>query len=242
MSIEIHDVSVVPEGDGVDVARLFPVAGRMNFDPFVLWDHFDIGPGRGFPDHPHRGFEGITYMFSGSMHHRDNLGNDSVVTAGGAQRFTAGSGIVHSEMPAESGNSSGIQLWVNLPRRLKQIDAAYQQVDDVQFPVTEQQGVKIKTLVGDDSPLSLQTPIRYRHVSMQKGSHYEERFSPQDHLIVYLLKGELKANNEILMASQALFASGESQLVLDAMDDAEFMLCAGRPHGEAIHQHGPFVD
>lgn len=130
MSIELYQVKEVAEGDGVDVKRLFPVPGRMNFDPFVLWDHFDILPGKGFPDHPHRGFEAITYMFSGGMNHQDNLGNASFVESGGAQRFTAGSGIVHSEMPAETGRSNGIQLWINLPKRLKTLPASYQQVDD----------------------------------------------------------------------------------------------------------------
>jgi len=95
MTMQIRNVTVVPEGDGVDVKRLFPLREFMNFDPFVMWDHFNIGPGRGFPDHPHRGFEAITYMFDGGMNHKDNLGNESFVTPGGAQRFTAGSGMVH---------------------------------------------------------------------------------------------------------------------------------------------------
>jgi len=110
--MEFQNSTVVPEGDGVEVKRLMPVANLRNFDPFVLWDHFDI-EGGGFPNHPHRGFEAITYMFDGGMKHKDNLGNQGTVFAGGAQRFTAGKGIVHSEMP--DGKAAGIQLWINLP-------------------------------------------------------------------------------------------------------------------------------
>ena len=88
------------EGKGATVHRLFPVKGvRMHHDPFVLWDHFELQQGTGFPPHPHRGFEGITYLFEGAIQHQDELGNDAVVYGGGAQRFTAGRGIVHSEMP-----------------------------------------------------------------------------------------------------------------------------------------------
>ena len=87
----LHPAVEMSQGDGVDVNRLFPVSSKMmNYDPFVLWDNFNLGPDRGFPTHPHRGFEAITYMFSGSIEHKDNLGNHSTVTAGGAQRFTAG--------------------------------------------------------------------------------------------------------------------------------------------------------
>ncbi|MDG2395657.1 pirin family protein, partial [Candidatus Thioglobus sp.] len=99
------------EGDGVLVNRLFPVSKRMNFDPFVLWDHFNIATGQGFPDHPHRGFEAITYMLTGGMHHKDNLGNDAFVSTGGAQVFCAGKGIVHAEMPAEKKGYSGTGLF-----------------------------------------------------------------------------------------------------------------------------------
>ncbi|RMH38120.1 MAG: pirin family protein, partial [Gammaproteobacteria bacterium] len=120
--IAIHFGQLVPEGDGVTVQRLMPVPGLRHFDPFVLWDHFDIAGG-GFPPHPHRGFEAITWLFSGAMHHKDNLGNAGTIHAGGAQRFTAGRGITHSEMPESA--AAGIQLWINLPQRLKSIEPDY---------------------------------------------------------------------------------------------------------------------
>lgn len=98
--IIVRSATTGSEGDSAEVNRLFPVHGFMNFDPFVLWDDFTIRPGAGFPDHPHRGFEGVTYVIKGSVNHTDNLGNNSTVHHGGMQRFTAGKGIIHSEMPS----------------------------------------------------------------------------------------------------------------------------------------------
>ena len=242
MSIQIVDSLLVPEGDGVDVKRLFPVQGRMNFDPFVLWDHFDIGPGRGFPEHPHRGFEGISYMFSGGMHHKDNLGNASYVTEGGAQRFTAGSGMAHSEMPAEKGQSNGIQLWVNLSRRLKQIDASYQQVNDGEFPVIPTEGGQAKVLVGEGSPLLLQTEVEYQQLTLAENGCYTLRVKPGYRGIIYAVKGEMEVNQHKVKESQAVFVESESRLEIIARSSLVCMVALGRPHGEPIHQHGPYVD
>ena len=242
MTTLIRDVTVVPEGDGVDVKRLFPLHGFMNFDPFVLWDHFNIGPGRGFPDHPHRGFEAITYMFDGGMNHKDNLGNESFVTPGGAQRFTAGSGMVHSEMPAEKGESNGIQLWINLPKRLKQIEPGYQQVNDEEFPVKEVEGGRIKVLVGEGSPLKLKTDVIYQHVNLKKQSSYELDITAGIRGIVYVMSGEVSVNKEAVSSDKAIFVEGVTKLTFSADEDSQFMICMGLPHGEPIKQYGPFVD
>lgn len=242
----IRDVTVVPEGDGVDVKRLFPLNGFMNFDPFVLWDHFDIGPGRGFPDHPHRGFEAITYMFKGGMNHKDNLGNESFVTPGGVQRFTAGKGLVHSEMPAEDnqghGSSNGIQLWINLPKKLKQIEPSYQQVNTEEFSVLEIEGGQVKKLVGDDSLVKLNTEVIYQHINLQKSSGYSINIKSSMRGIVYLMKGELIIEGHNLKSDQAMFIEDVLHLELSAIENCEFMLCFGVPHNESIHQYGPFVD
>jgi len=242
MALTIRDVTVVPEGDGVDVKRLFPLHDFMNFDPFVLWDHFDIGPGRGFPDHPHRGFEAITYMFDGGMNHKDNLGNESFVTAGGAQRFTAGSGMVHSEMPAEQGHSNGIQLWINLPNHLKKITPEYQQVNEKDFPVKNIEGGQVKILVGENSPLELKTEVIYQHAHLNKQATYQLKLNPAMRGIVYVMSGKTSVNQHPINADQAMFIEDIDQLKFAADDDSQFMICMGIPHGEPIHQHGPFVD
>lgn len=235
MPYTTRDVNVVPEGDGVDVKRLFPLNGFMNFDPFVLCDHFEISPDHGFPDHPHRGFEAITYMFKGGMNHKDNLGNKSFVTAGGAQRFTAGKGIVHSEMPAEKDNSNGIQLWINLPQKLKSLPPSYQQVNDEDFPVQIIKGGKVKVLVGEGSPLKLNTKVSYLHINLEEQAEYSINFDKSMRGVIYLMKGELNIDSNKLKHDQALFIEEQESIHVIAQDKSEFMLCLGRPHKEPIH-------
>jgi len=241
MTISIQNSMVVPEGDGVEVKRLMPVANLRNFDPFVLWDHFDIAGG-GFPNHPHRGFEAITYMFDGGMKHKDNLGNQGTVFGGGAQRFTAGKGIVHSEMP--DGKAVGIQLWINLPKRLKTIEPSYQQVDVVE--AVKENGVVVRTIVGgfDDktAAIQLKTDVEYLDVSLKKGVSWKKSVPEGMRGIVYMLEGSLMLNGETLQAGQAAFIEQETELELLVADVSRVMWCFGKPHGEPIYQHGPFVD
>lgn len=220
MMNEIRNVTIVPEGDGVDVKRLFPLHGFMNFDPFVLWDHFNIGPGCGFPDHPHRGFEAITYMFDGGMNHKDNLGNESFVTAGGAQRFTAGAGMVHSEMPAEAGESNGIQLWINLPQRLKKIEPGYQQVDAAEFPIVELEAGQVKILVGENSPLVLKTKVIYQHATLKKQANYSLALDQGMRGIIYVMQGAIQVNVDLVEVDQALFIEDVTILEFKARKDS----------------------
>lgn len=231
------------EGDGVDVNRLFPVSNKMmNFDPFVLWDDFMISAGHGFPTHPHRGFEAITYMFSGSIEHRDNLGNHSTVTTGGAQRFTAGRGMQHSEMPAAEGISNGIQLWINLAKNKKAIEPSYQQVDEKDIPLIEIAGGSIKVIVGDESPVKLKTPIRYLSVNLDAGAKLNEKVAEDFRGFIYLVSGQINANTETVNAHEAYYFEKIEMLNIEATIKSHFMICMGKPHGEPIRQHGPFVD
>ncbi len=242
MSLTVQNVKVVPEGDGVEVKRLFPLPEFMNFDPFVLWDHFEIEAGKGFPEHPHRGFEAITYMFSGGMNHSDNLGNNSFVSAGGAQRFTAGKGIIHSEMPANEGKSEGIQLWINLPKMLKTIEPEYQQVNQGEFPEVEASGVLRKILVGEGSALKIKTDIRYEHILFSSNASLSLDVPNEMRGLIYVMQGSVEVNQQIVDQDQAVFIENESRLSLRVGNTAEIMLCIGKPHKEAIHQYGPFVD
>jgi len=232
------------EGDGVVVNRLFPITKRMNFDPFVLWDHFDISAGHGFPNHPHRGFEAITYMLTGGMHHKDNLGNDAFVGKGGAQVFCAGKGITHSEMPAKEGQSLGIQLWINLPKRLKTIEPSYQQVLSEELPIMTFKGGYCRTIVGKGSPIELHTSITYQHVSLNQGKPYQIYVEQDANAVIYVLSGRLVLEGEIASLTEAFLIKGkqEQYLSVRADQDCEFMFCCGVPHYEQIHQHGPYVD
>lgn len=242
-NIFIQPAVEMSEGDGVDVNRLFPVSSKMmNYDPFVLWDNFNIGPDRGFPTHPHRGFEAITYMFSGSIEHKDNLGNHSTVTSGGAQRFTAGRGLEHSEMPDSQGMSNGIQLWINLAKKLKSIEPDYQQVDEENIPVINIEGGNIRVIVGDDSPVRLRTPVRYLRVNLDSGAKLNENVPEDFRGFIYLLNGQLKVNTETVNEREAFFFEKIKTLDIEALSDSQFMLCMGKPHREPIRQYGPFVD
>ena len=239
MSIAIVNSITVPEGDGVTVKRLMPAAGLRNFDPFVLWDHFDIAGG-GFPDHPHRGFEAITYLFDGGMKHADNLGNRGIVHAGGAQRLTAGRGIVHSEFPG--GRAHGIQLWINLPQRLKSLEPDYQQVEMDQLQQTDIDGVMIRTIVGSGGAIDLHTPVEYLEIRMPPGSSITQQISPGFRGFVYIVASEVTVKDQPLKAGQAAFVEGEPELTVNTSNAARLMWCFGRPHHEPIMQHGPFVD
>jgi redox-sensitive bicupin YhaK (pirin superfamily) len=238
----IRKANETSEGDGVDVKRLFPVSSYMNFDPFVLWDHFNVRPGSGFPDHPHRGFEGITFMFSGSMEHKDNLGNQSRVGAGGAQRFTAGSGIVHAEMPGSEGDNEGIQLWVNLARADKTVDPEYQQVEADEFPRQAFDQGSVITIVGEGSPLKIKTPFIYKQLILQAGAKYSEIIPKDFHGFVYVAKGAITVSQQAVQSGEAFFTESVSELDVHADQDSVAMLCFGMAHHEPIYQHGPYVD
>jgi len=240
--IKRHKALEMQEGVGVNVKRLMPIAGFRNYDPFVLWDDFTITPGNGFPDHPHRGFEAITYLYSGSIKHTDNLGNSSTVIRGGAQRFTAGKGIVHSEMPNEEASTRGIQFWINLPGRLKKVDPEYQQVDDEAFPVRNTDGARIKVLVGDESPLKIKTSIRYLDIELDDDGLHLEPIPDGMRGFIYVANGNVTINKQPYRSGESAFFDGESEIDLHADQVARVMLAYGSPHGEPIIQYGPYVD
>jgi redox-sensitive bicupin YhaK (pirin superfamily) len=231
------------EGDGVTVRRLFPLSrSQLVADPFVLWDDFSIAPGAGFPTHAHRGFEAITYLFDGAMNHADDLGNNSTVTGGGAQRFTAGKGIQHSEMPGDNGTTTGIQLWINLPRSLKAIDPAYQQVDASDIPEAISDGVTVREIVGDGSPLVLKTSVYYAEIILQPSASYRLPVAKGMQGVIYLQQGEVIVDGDMLSIGDALLVNDNDQPTLTANTRARIMVALGRPHHEPVRLSGGFVD
>lgn len=244
IAIKRHPAQEMAEGDGARVRRLMPIHGCLNFDPIVLWDDFSIQPGAGFPDHPHRGFEGITYLFSGAQRHTDNLGNDRVIAAGGVQRFNAGSGIVHSEMPESDGVTRGIQLWINLPQRLKRMAPSYQQAEAGELPQRAFAGGRERIIVGPGSPIALQTPAHYRDVDLEAGADYAIELPENWRGLVYAVDGSfaLGADGLGLATGEAGLLSGAGTAAVHAERACRFMLCIGQSHGEPIRQWGPFVD
>jgi len=249
MKGDATEVEVVPaveteEGAGAVVRRLFPTGIMRDYDPFALLDEFDLRPPAGFPEHPHRGFEALTYMLEGSFHHRDDMGNDSTVAAGGAQRFTAGGrGIVHSEMPGSRGRNRGLQLWVKLPARLKGVAPTYQQVDAPGVPEAAGDGWHARIVVGEGSPVRLSTPVRYLDVRLDAWATFEDEVPFGWRGLVYVLDGRVTvAGREARAGSAALLAGGSRPVVSAVEGPAHLVLVLGKPIGEPIVHRGPFVE
>jgi redox-sensitive bicupin YhaK (pirin superfamily) len=231
------------EGDGAAVKRLFPAGKEKHFDPFILMDNFKVTPPAGYPYHPHRGFEAITYMLDGTFQHKDNIGNDSKVGKGGAQRFTAGRGIIHSEMPGDSTTAHGIQLWINLPKKQKGIAPSYQELQASDIPELNYKGATIRTVVGKGSPLQLKTNVEYLHVSLPKRKSFVFD-KTYEQTLFYLVSGKLEMkNDEELLPGQAyIFSSSDLHIKAKALEDSEVIFLSGKPLRQKIRHRGPYVD
>lgn len=240
--IEIRRAVEMREGAGVRVKRLMPVPGWSNYDPFVLCDHFLLAPGTGFPRHSHRGFEAVTYVFEGAMRHEDDLGNRSTVLAGGVQRFTAGRGIAHSEMPDSEEPTQGVQLWVNLPRHLKEVEASYQPIDAAMVPVRRGGGSRIAVIVGEPSPVELRTPVRYLDLHLEAGATLTEIIPRGFRGFVYVISGSVAVGGQMVDSAQACFVEDPGEISMEAWEASRCLLCFGQPSGEPIRQRGPYVD
>src|SRR5258708_4538469 len=202
----VSSVSTV-EGDGVAIRRAFPTRLLDDVDPFLLLDHLgptDLQPGeaKGFSDHPHRGFETVTYMLDGQFQHRDSRGNHGLLGPGDLQWMTAGSGLVHSEMPGpdlvrNGGRLQGFQLWVNLPRRDKMIDPRYQELTGGRIPAVRNGGTTGRIIAGEPlgQPGALQTriPITYLHVTLAPGAEHVQSIPRTQNAFVYVINGESPA-------------------------------------------------
>ncbi|MCA9686605.1 MAG: pirin family protein [Myxococcales bacterium] len=229
------------DGRGATLQRVFPAPGLPNLDPFVLLDDFDVRVPAGFPDHPHRGFEAFTYMIEGGFHHRDNLGNDSRIAAGGTQRFNSGSGARHSEMPATRGSNRGLQLWINLPRAKKTMAPEYQGVPGDAMPVDELDGQRIHTVIGPPSPVALHTEVEYLDVTLLSDGSFIRVIPPGASTLLYVLEGELRVGELEVPRGQGLVL-GAGELEAHGRAGARLAWLRGRPHHEPILHHGPFVD
>lgn len=240
------DALDMQEGAAINVRRLFPRRQLTSYDPFVQVDEFRFTPPAGFPPHPHRGFECVTYMLEGAFHHTDSLGNDAAVSAGGLQRFTAGRGLMHSEIPGTEGQNHGLQLWIALSRQDKQLDPSFQQVESGKLPETTHDGATRRILSGPDSPLELRTPVQLVDLTLRKRCHHTEAIPNGHRGLVYVLSGRLAVGALTLEPGQAaLFdarTDAHTELELHAKKTTRCVLASGRPHGEPIRNWGTYVD
>jgi redox-sensitive bicupin YhaK (pirin superfamily) len=247
------------DGAGVRLRRSLGSNEHTRLDPFLMLDEFSsMNPGdyiAGFPAHPHRGFETITYILDGHMRHEDHLGNQGDLKSGGVQWMTAGRGIIHSEMPQQlEGRMRGFQLWINLPAREKMKPAGYRDIQPEEIPVrTLPGGGTAKVIAGRldadgvqiDGPIAgLTTEPLYLDIALPPGASFTQAIPRGHNAMAYVFEGQLQlTGTDSLLAthSAAILADGDLAALTAGSDGARFLLLAGRPIGEPIVQHGPFV-
>lgn len=245
----------VSDGAGVQLKRIIGSPQLNMLDPFLLFDAFGSDEPQeylaGFPPHPHRGFETVTYMLAGKMRHEDSAGNNGVIESGGVQWMTAGKGIIHSEMPEqEEGLLAGFQLWVNLPAEQKMRSPRYQERTAAEIPVeTRDNGTQIKVVAGQtdegtagviDNPFV--KPL-YLHVALPVGVAFEQAVTESDNSFVYVMKGQLGVGDKqrpLNSGQLGVLERGDS-VKLHAEEASEFLLVSGQPLNEPVARGGPFV-
>jgi redox-sensitive bicupin YhaK (pirin superfamily) len=248
-------VRAVPttEGAGVHLRRSLGARALPNLDPFLLLDEFHSNDPAdyqaGFPTHPHRGFETVTYMLEGAMEHQDSLGNHGHLGPGSAQWMTAGHGILHSEMPKqERGLMWGFQLWVNLPRARKLVVPRYQDLAPTRIPEVDHDGAHVRLVAGElagrTGPVNgIVTAPTMLDVTLAKGERFTHRLPERHTAFAYVIEGGIKvgAARRPVDASE-LAVLGDGELVsFEAPEGGRFLLLAAAPIGEPIARYGPFV-
>ena len=244
------------DGAGVKLTRVIGSAAMPMLDPFLMLDEFGSEkPGDyigGFPSHPHRGFETVTYMLDGRMRHKDNHGNEGLLSPGSVQWMSAGRGIVHSEMPEqEQGLLRGFQLWVNLPASEKMSEPKYQEFNAEQIPlVSLPNGANVKVIAGQVGDVigpvqQAATEPLYFDVLLSAGQDFEHNL-PEDHnAFVYVYEGELNlvANDQKhpVKTSELISLTPGNAVHFNATESTRFIFVAGKPLNEPVARYGPFV-
>lgn len=243
------------EGAGFLVRRPFAGVDLRNTDPFLLLDEMgpvEYGPGeaKGAPDHPHRGFETVTYVLEGAMEHRDSTGGGGVIGPGDTQWMTAGAGLVHSEEPTpemlrDGGRMHGLQLWVNLPRAEKMTPPRYQLIEAERVARLERDGVLVRVIAGEvdgvAGPGRTHTPITYAHASLEAGAVLDVPWPSERNALVYVLSGETSIEGTVVRRGQMAVLGAGDRLRVRAVTPVEAMLLGGTPIREPITWYGPFV-
>jgi redox-sensitive bicupin YhaK (pirin superfamily) len=247
------------DGAGVELTRVIGQPALPMLDPFLLLDAFRSDRPddyiAGFPPHPHRGFETVTYLLNGRMRHKDNAGHEGVIGPGGVQWMTAGRGIVHSEMPEqEHGLLEGFQLWVNLPAAHKMDAPAYQEYAQERIPWEHRPGgvsirvVSGRTAQGTEGPViqPLTEPL-YLDVSLPPGTVLEEELPPEHNAFVYVIDGQVVADDgddgqvSLNRDDLGILSHGDKVMLAGGTELSRFLLVAGRPLHEPVARGGPFV-
>jgi len=249
------------DGAGVKLRRSIGQSQDARIDPFLMLDEFSSFEAddyiAGFPSHPHRGFETVTYLLDGHMLHEDHLGNRGDLKSGAVQWMSAGRGIIHSEMPQqERGRMRGFQLWINLPAKEKMKPASYRDIDPSEIPVVELPGGgRVKVIAGTfeldgratPGPIrGLSTDPLYLDVELPVGTAFAQPLSSERNAFVYVFEGSMNVGpsggaRTLKTHCAGLLSAGDRMEVVAPTQGARFLLLAGRPLGEPVVQYGPFV-
>jgi redox-sensitive bicupin YhaK (pirin superfamily) len=251
------------EGGGFVVRRPFPAPGLVQIDPFLLLDEMgpvEYGPGEavGAPDHPHRGFETVTYLLEGDWEHEDSAGHRGHIGPGDVQWMTAGAGVVHSELPAQrireqGGRVHGFQIWVNLPRRDKMMAPRYQEIPSARLPerASDDGLAKVRLLAGEalggKAVIETRTPVLLQDWTLSPGAHVAVPVPAEFQVFAYVFGGSVLAGaeaREVGNGQAALFGAGDAvtlSVPKDASGPARLLLLGGVPLREPVARYGPFV-
>ena len=261
MTIQVRELSTntsgfpVTDGDGVKLTRIIGTPELNMLDPFLLLDAFESDQAQdylgGFPDHPHRGFETVTYLLAGRMRHKDSAGHEGVIEAGGVQWMTAGKGIIHSEMPEqEDGLLQGFQLWVNLPASEKMRPPAYQEFPSNKIAVEYlENGGEVRVIAGSTDngttgPVvnRFVNPI-FLDISLPEGKVFEQTVSIDNNGFIFVISGEVSVGHSMQKIShhQMGVLTGGERVVVKAQKETRFLLVAAQPLNEPVARGGPFV-
>lgn len=245
----------VMDGAGVKINRVLTSTLQRRLDPFLMLDAFGSDKAgdyiAGFPEHPHRGFETVTYMLAGRMRHRDSAGNEGLVTDGGVQWMTAGRGVIHSEMPEQNeGLMEGFQLWLNLPAKDKMMAPWYRDIPNEQVPrFTLDSGATVQVIAGASHGVAgaVQregTEPLYLDIELPEGAVFEQALPAGHNAFIYVFRGEAVVGGKgVPQTRMAIFdnAEGADGVAIKAARPTRLLLIAGRPLKEPIAQYGPFV-
>ena len=243
------------DGAGVKLSRILTQNLQHRLDPFLMLDAFGSDKPddyiAGFPDHPHRGFETVTYMIAGRMLHRDSAGNEGLLQNGGVQWMTAGKGVIHSEIPQQDqGVMEGFQLWLNLHSSEKMNAPWYRDFQNDQLPkATTPEGVEVTVIAGTSHGVQgavtreITQPV-YLDVHMPQGARFEQALPAEHNAFIYVYRGEVRIGGQAVPVQRMAILTNTPQadgVVIEANVDARFILVSGKPLKQPIVQYGPFV-
>ena len=257
--VEVIPARATSDGAGVKLKRVFGGRGLERFDPFLMLDEFGSDESAdyiaGFPPHPHRGFETITYMLNGKMEHQDHLGNVGLIEDGGVQWMRAGKGVIHSEMPKQtSGLLNGFQLWLNLPAKDKLTPAQYTDFPASHFSTAQVEGASVKALAGEFKLNNQMITGAISHpvtqpviadISLVANSQHSLTLAAEYNLMLYVFNGSIEFNHpaqnvRVAAGKLARFSAGDS-IEFQVAENSRILLIAGLPLNEPVVQYGPFV-